>query len=93
MKKARSIARAHQLPWIGIHHMEAHALVTRLYSIVRFNIVLYFNAAFLSILKLMYVHICWKTVSFLVAFRLSDKQIEFPFLVLLISGNLNFDIT
>jgi hypothetical protein len=31
VKKARSIARTYQLPWIGVHHMEAHALVTRLY--------------------------------------------------------------
>eukprot|EP00249_Psilotum_nudum_P003495 c16908_g1_i1 orf=603-1640(-) len=49
VKKARMISRMHRLPWIGVHHMEAHALVA----------------------------------------RLIDKELDFPFLVLLISGGHN----
>lgn len=30
VRKARAIARAHQLPLIAVHHMEAHALVARM---------------------------------------------------------------
>lgn len=29
VKKARSISKIYRLPWIGVHHMEAHALVAR----------------------------------------------------------------
>lgn len=49
VRKARSMARTYRLPWIGVHHMEAHALVA----------------------------------------RLTDRQLEFPFLVLLVSGGHN----
>lgn len=49
VRKARSIAQINQLPWIGVHHMEAHALVA----------------------------------------RLTNKHLEFPFLVLLVSGGHN----
>lgn len=49
VRKARSISKVLQLPWIGVHHMEAHALVA----------------------------------------RLTDQQLEFPFLVLLVSGGHN----
>ncbi|MCO5610809.1 hypothetical protein L7F22_065050 [Adiantum nelumboides] len=45
VRKARSLAKLYQLPWIGVHHMEAHAMVA----------------------------------------RLTDRQLEFPFLVLLVS--------
>ncbi|KAL3700432.1 hypothetical protein R1sor_018454 [Riccia sorocarpa] len=49
VRKARIIAKNHRLPLIGVHHMEAHALVA----------------------------------------RLTEKQVEFPFLVLLVSGGHN----
>ncbi|KAI5072061.1 hypothetical protein GOP47_0012167 [Adiantum capillus-veneris] len=49
VRKARSLAKLYQLPWIGVHHMEAHAMVA----------------------------------------RLMDRQLEFPFLVLLVSGGHN----
>lgn len=47
--KARRIARAHRLPLVGVHHMEAHALVA----------------------------------------RVTDRDVHFPFLVLLVSGGHN----
>ncbi|KAL2651180.1 hypothetical protein R1flu_019308 [Riccia fluitans] len=49
VRKARIIAKTHRLPIIGVHHMEAHALVA----------------------------------------RLTEKQVGFPFLVLLVSGGHN----
>ncbi|OAE20663.1 hypothetical protein AXG93_154s1370 [Marchantia polymorpha subsp. ruderalis] len=49
VKKARNIAKAHRLPMVGVHHMEAHALVV----------------------------------------RLIEKHVEFPFIVLLVSGGHN----
>ncbi|CAM6128970.1 unnamed protein product [Calypogeia fissa] len=49
VRKARTIARAHQLPLVGVHHMEAHALVV----------------------------------------RITEKAVQFPFVVLLISGGHN----
>lgn len=49
VRKARSLAKLYQLPWIGVHHMEAHAIVA----------------------------------------RLTDPELEFPFLVLLVSGGHN----
>ncbi|XP_024395864.1 probable tRNA N6-adenosine threonylcarbamoyltransferase, mitochondrial [Physcomitrium patens] len=49
VSKAREIARVHRLPMVGVHHMEAHALVV----------------------------------------RLTEKGVEFPFVVLLVSGGHN----
>ncbi|KAG0566198.1 hypothetical protein M758_7G042000 [Ceratodon purpureus] len=49
VSKARDIARVHRLPMVGVHHMEAHALVA----------------------------------------RLTEKGVEFPFVVLLVSGGHN----
>jgi N6-L-threonylcarbamoyladenine synthase len=49
VRKARDIARAHRLPLVPIHHMEAHALVA----------------------------------------RLTEEAVNFPFVVLLVSGGHN----
>lgn len=49
VSKAREIARVHRLPMVGVHHMEAHALVA----------------------------------------RLTEEGVEFPFVVLLVSGGHN----
>lgn len=49
VRKARMIAGKHNLPMVGVHHMEAHALVA----------------------------------------RLTEKELQFPFLALLISGGHN----
>jgi N6-L-threonylcarbamoyladenine synthase len=49
VRKARDIARAHRLPLVPIHHMEAHALVA----------------------------------------RLTEEAVNFPFVVLLVSGMLH----
>ncbi|EFJ12995.1 hypothetical protein SELMODRAFT_123080 [Selaginella moellendorffii] len=49
VRKARSISRCWRLPFVGVHHMEAHALVA----------------------------------------RLTNADIQFPFLVLLVSGGHN----
>lgn len=49
VRKARLIAGKHNLPMVGVHHMEAHALVA----------------------------------------RLTEKELQFPFLALLISGGHN----
>ncbi|XP_071741496.1 probable tRNA N6-adenosine threonylcarbamoyltransferase, mitochondrial [Rutidosis leptorrhynchoides] len=49
VQKARKIAATYQLPYVGVHHMEAHALVA----------------------------------------RLCDRDLQFPFMALLISGGHN----
>lgn len=49
VRKARTVAGKHNLPMVGVHHMEAHALVA----------------------------------------RLTEKELQFPFLALLISGGHN----
>nr|XP_043624522.1 probable tRNA N6-adenosine threonylcarbamoyltransferase, mitochondrial [Erigeron canadensis] len=49
VQKARKIAATYQLPYVGVHHMEAHTLIA----------------------------------------RLCDKDLEFPFMALLISGGHN----
>lgn len=35
VRKARTLARTHQLPLVGVHHMEAHALVVRYMLAIR----------------------------------------------------------
>lgn len=36
MQKARNIAATYQLPIVGVHHMEAHALVARYNVLITF---------------------------------------------------------
>lgn len=38
VQKARKIAAIHQLPIVGVHHMEAHALVARYSTLTSFQI-------------------------------------------------------
>ena len=36
VQKARKIAASYQLPIVGVHHMEAHALIARYSELINF---------------------------------------------------------
>ena len=75
MRKARKIAGTFSLPIIGVHHMEAHALVARYLDAFCFQ---HFNRILSSHFQL--------SIS---CPRLTEQELQFPFMALLISGEIN----
>lgn len=81
VQKARKIAGNFKLPIVGVHHMEAHALVAR--YIKNSETKLMVNLLSRLQFGLYIVHL---DVSYFFNLRLVNKNLQFPFLALLISG-------
>ncbi|WMV31017.1 hypothetical protein MTR67_024402 [Solanum verrucosum] len=89
VRKARSVAGSHNLPLVGVHHMEAHTLVARgtisFCEMITYGLLCNYRGP-------VTLNISWDILFYqsqILAAWLVDRELQFPFMALLVSGGHN----